>query len=117
MSNGKVVFTPTAGFSGTAENVKYRVTNAEGVAGEATIRITVTAGTTPTDAPTATDSAPPTPQPSTGSATPTAAATTIPLASTGFGAGTLGIGALLVVLLGTGVIVAGTMQRRRAAKH
>lgn len=49
--NGAIVFTPTAGFSGTVDPVSYAVTNAEGLEGRAVIRVTVTAAVTPTTSP------------------------------------------------------------------
>ncbi|WP_181034361.1 hypothetical protein, partial [Arthrobacter sp. GMC3] len=98
LANSKVVFTPTAGFTGTVPAVQYAVTNVDNITGKATIRVTVTATTPPTTDPTPTNTAttPPTNGTTpTGSTTSSANPTTQGLAMTGLQTGTLATIALL----------------------
>lgn len=79
---------------------------------------TETASATPTDTGTATQ----TPGPTETTAAAVAAITpltsdTQELAATGFGVNRLGIGAGMIVLLGAGFAIIGTIHRRRTAKH
>jgi hypothetical protein len=111
LSNGTVVFTPTAGFAGAVADVSYQVTNTDGVSGKATIRVTVTASSTPQPSPQPTVTPTVTPTGGTGSGSGTAASGG--LASTGFDAGPLGLAALLASLLGLGVVSILAFRRRR----
>ncbi|MGA1835900.1 hypothetical protein VD659_03110 [Herbiconiux sp. 11R-BC] len=90
-SGGVVVFTPTAGFTGTAAAVSYQVANVEGVAGRAVITVTVTAAVVTTGTPTPTPTVTVTPT-TPATLDPTAPATNAPGAPGAPGAGSLGSG-------------------------
>lgn len=92
VTNGRVVFTPAAGFVGAVDEVLYTVTNSEGVIGRASIRVTVTAPVKPE----VTTPAVITPSSAPGAGT---------LASTGVDVAPLGLLAALAALLGFGAMV------------
>jgi Leucine-rich repeat (LRR) protein len=113
--DGAIVFTPTADFTGTVPTVTYQVTNADGVTGLASIRVTVTTSVIPTTGPTAN----PTTTPTTGTPSTGITGTGTPASSTGFLAST-GFDSTLIVVFGglaaaAGALLFAAARRRRRA--
>lgn len=106
VANGTIVFTPSAGFSGSVPPATYAVTNTDGIEGRAVIRVTVTAAVAPTPSPSPTVDTMGTPGTSAGNAT---------LAITGGSAAM----SLLVAAIGALLVAGGAVHlmiaRRRTA--